>query len=470
MNRLVSYFSPIMPQRFVYMLQIVEYNPRKFMNWVSRLPNLFSVMRRGQLKYTRKARALLLVAYGTSALCLATAALLALRLLWLYALFTVLVAPVLTAIILSLIVKVGYAALNIKRKPLLAQASSILEKHPAIKIAILGSYGKTTMKELLVTILSEGKRVKATPGNMNVPISHARWITSRVSGEEEVLIFEYGEGEPGDIARFARLTHPDRAIITGIAPNHLDHYPSLDALAEDLLSIRQFVPDDQLMMNEDAKQLREKAPNVPVFGQNGFLGWTIENVKVNYDGTSFEMKKDDIYLRLHSGLIGRHQVGPLAATAALAHDLGLSPKQIEEGIVRTTSFNHRLQARQVNGAWVIDDTYNGNLEGIRAGLRLMQDLPAKRKIYVTPGLVDQGVETQRVHQEIGELIAKANPDKVVLMKNSVTSYIKTGLETKSYSGELVIEGDPLSYYNNLGHHLAGGDLVVLQNDWPDNYS
>ncbi len=129
-----------------------------------------------------------------------------------------------------------------------------------------------------------------------------------------------------------------------------------------------------------------------------------------------------------------------------------------------------MQPRRQHGAWIIDDTYNGSLEGLRAGLALLKDLPAKRKIYVTPGLVDQGEETERVHLEVGELIGRAAPDRVVLMQNSTTRHIVKGLEETGYSGELRIESDPLAFYTNLEHVIAAGDLIVLQNDWTDNYS
>src|SRR4029079_174498 len=106
-------------------------------------------------------------------------------------------------------------------------------------------------------------------------------------------------------------------------------------------------------------------------------------------------------LLLHTGLLGEHQLGPLAAVASLGMVLGLSIDQIPAGVAATQPFEHRMQARPLAGGWIIDDTYNGNIEGLRAGLRLLHKLPAKRKIYVTPGLVDQGGETERVHLELG---------------------------------------------------------------------
>jgi UDP-N-acetylmuramoyl-tripeptide--D-alanyl-D-alanine ligase len=124
----------------------------------------------------------------------------------------------------------------------------------------------------------------------------------------------------------------------------------------------------------------------------------------------------------------------------------------------------------MGGAWVIDDTYNGNIEGVRAGLQLLKELPAKRKMYVTPGLVDQGAETERVHLELGRLIAEAAPDMVVLMKNSVADFIQIGLQEGSFEGELRIEENPLKFYTNIAHITAAGDVVLMQNDWTDNYA
>jgi UDP-N-acetylmuramoyl-tripeptide--D-alanyl-D-alanine ligase len=205
------------------------------------------------------------------------------------------------------------------------------------------------------------------------------------------------------------------------------------------------------------------------FNQKGALGWQVEQVGISLEGTDFTLTKADRAINLHSGLVGRHQIGFLAFVAAFALQLGLSGEQVKQGVSKTTPFEHRMQPYQLAGAWIVDDTYNGNLEGIRAGTQLLRDIDAKRKIYVTPGLVDQGEETERVHIEMGKLIAAAQPDLVVLMQNSTTGYIQQGLEQAKFDGPLRIEPDPLEFYTNLTHFVASGDLVVLQNDWTDNY-
>jgi len=174
-------------------------------------------------------------------------------------------------------------------------------------------------------------------------------------------------------------------------------------------------------------------------------------------------------LKLASKLVGRHHIGALVLVASLALELGLSEDQVINGISNTKPYEHRMQPYQLNGATIIDDTYNGNIEGIKAGTELLSELDAKKKFYVTPGLVDQGKETKSVHEKMGELIAKSDADTVVLMKNSVTHFIETGLKKGVYDKKVIIEKNPLKFYKNLDQFVASGDVVLMQNDWPDQY-
>lgn len=353
---------------------------------------------------------------------------------------------------------------------LIRKTRLIFTDFKGVKIAVAGSYGKTSMKELLLTVLSQGKKVAATPANKNVSISHA-YFARKLTGDEDILILEYGEGKPGDVARFAGITQPTHAIVTGLAPAHLDKYRTLQAAGKDIFSVARFVLPEHMFVNSQSPDaLQFVAPGQQLYGEKSALGWKISDVKVDLNGTRFVMHKGTDKLELRSGLLGRHQVGPLAFAAALSHQFGLSKTQIKAGIAATKPFEHRMEPYELGGAWIIDDTYNGNIDGIRAGTRLLKDLDARRKIYVTPGLVDQGAETAAVHQEMGRLIADAKPDMVVLIQHSVTKYIQKGLEEADYKGELLIEDDPLTFYQNLQLFVANGDLVMMQNDWPDNYS
>ncbi len=468
MKRLLSWVWPSGPGTLAYMLQQFEYNPTKFMRWIAAVPDLTTARKRGTLTLTRRGQLTLILAYAAYVLWVVVSVWLAIAITPWEGLLALLGQPVAAFLLLGFSTLVQLFVVNPRQQSEITKATRKLAKLSSVNIAILGSYGKTSMKELLLTILAEGKNVAATPGNKNVLISHARWV-SQLKGDEDVLIFEYGEAEPGDIAKLASFSKPGLAIVTGIAPAHLDYYPDLDAIADDFASIQDFVKTKGIFCNRVSPLLSAKLAEAILYDENGLDGWDISNEQVSFEGMSFVMQKDKHVLKLHSGLLGKHQVGPLAAAVVVAKRLGLSDEQIRAGVAKTRPYEHRMEPRQLHGAWIIDDAYNGNIEGMKAGLELLETLPAKRRIYVTPGLVDQGVETERVHRELGNLIARAAPDRVVLMQNSVIQFIQQGLEEAGYQGKVQIETDPLAYYTSLDQHVAYGDVVMLQNDWPDSY-
>jgi UDP-N-acetylmuramoyl-tripeptide--D-alanyl-D-alanine ligase len=348
--------------------------------------------------------------------------------------------------------------------------SEILKNHPATKIAVAGSYGKTTMKEMLTTVLSEHLKVASTPGNKNVASAHYDFAVS-LRGDEDVLIVEFGEGRPGDVERFADVIGPDIAVITGVAPAHLDQYGTVDAAARDIFSLARKVEPTDTYVNDESGPARDFiTPGQLAFSRKGVDGWLVSGETIDIHGTHFTLAKGDVSINISSSLIGAHLIGVMATTAAIAHQLGISQKDIESGFSRTKPYKHRMQPYKLAGAWIIDDTYNGNIQGVKAGLELLSAVTAKRKMYVTPGLVEQGKETEKIHEEMGSTIAAANPDIVVLMKNSTTQHIRDGLQGAGFTGEVIVQSEPLKFYTNLDQFVAAGDVVLLQNDWTDNYA
>lgn len=475
----LSLYRPSYLRTIVYMLQSTEYQIGPYLAWYWRTKDYGDVMRRRTLDATRAARLLVF----TLRLGVGLQIVIGLVCIYLgltghliggvaFGLAIILIYPVLWAHVVVVPLYLGKVLVaGPKQKRAIAASEIIFREHPGIKIAVVGSYGKTSMKELLATVLSEGLKVAATPANKNVSSSHALFA-QKLTGKEDVLIIEYGEGAPGDVARFAQTTHPTHAVITGVAPAHLDQYKTVLAAGKDIFSVAQYVQHNQVYANADSPDAKVhiKGKDYTLFSNEGTLGWKVSGVKVGIQNVNFVLTKGSQKIALTSGLVGRHQVGFLAFVAALALELGLTAQQVKAGIAKTKPFEHRMQPYELSGAWIIDDTYNGNLEGIKAGTRLLQDVDATRKIYVTPGLVDQGEETERVHVAVGELIAAAHPDVVVLMANSATQYIRQGLTQAGFAGEVRIELQPLEFYLNLKHFVAASDLVVMQNDWTDNYA
>jgi UDP-N-acetylmuramoyl-tripeptide--D-alanyl-D-alanine ligase len=311
--------------------------------------------------------------------------------------------------------------------------------------------------------------VAITPGNMNTPLGISRFV-SKLTGEEDILIFELGEYYPKDIEKLCRLVKPQMGIITGINEAHLSKFKTLDRTIGTIFELADALPEDMVYKNGDSPLVRTRtSPDDPlIYTEDGVNGWVVSDIATGLEGTTFTAKRGHITVHAKSGLLGRHQVGPLVACIDIADRLGLTPHQIEQGMATTGPFEHRLQPRPLAGAWVVDDTYNGNSDGIRAGLNWLAEVPAKRRVYVTPGLVEQGSKSQMIHEAIGRHIAES-ADVVVLMKNSVTPYIAAGLKEAGFKGELKIVADPVQFYSNLEQFVAAGDVVLLQNDWTDNF-
>lgn len=462
-----------------YMLQNTEYQPLTYLKWLLRTRKLNKIMYRRTIEQTKAARTFksfvlfgMIQQYILATLLLLYAINSANYLLVAVAVLLLLTAPLMWAIAVTLpLILARLLISNPKQKRLIAQSKQIFLNTKAVKIAVAGSYGKTSMKEMLGTVLGEAINVAITPANKNVAISHAIFAR-KLTGNEQALIVEFGEGTSGDVQKFSDTFGQNITIITGIAPAHLDGYASLDEAAKDIFTATTKVDASKVYVNGESILAKDYIkPEYKSYTRSGLDGLKVGAIDSSIAGVNFMATTRKATYEVKSSLLGQHNIGPLCTVIAIAEQLGISAEHVQAGIQKIKAYEHRMQPRQLaSGAWIIDDTYNGNIEGMQAGLKLLTELPAARKVYITPGLVDQGTQTEAIHMQLGNLIAQAQPDVVVLMKNSVTNYIKKGIDRGSFKGELIIEDDPLNFYTNIEQFAAGGDLIVMQNDWPDNYN
>ena len=477
MKYFTRYLS-VYPTVLLYMLQDTEYRLDRYSKWFLRTNDFTKVMKRRSLEITPKIKLLQMVLWGLWALIIIAVAVFVIigytsqsYVFGLIAIILVVLLPYILAFGIIVPLLVGSLVIQKPReRAMIERARAIFKDSKATRIAIAGSFGKTTMKEILRTVLAEGKIVASTPGNMNTAIGISQFA-SRLIGDEEVLIIELGEEHVGDVNLLSELSRPTMGIITGINEAHLISFKTLDRTVATVFELVDYVGKKAIVYKNGESQLVQDnvtSEDSYVFTQKGVNGWKVTKSHTSLDGTHFNATKGATTINAHTQLLGMHTIGMTVTAIAIAHDLGLSVKQIEAGLKKVEPFEHRMQSRKLHGAWIIDDTYNGNSQGVQAGLELLGSLTAKRKIYVTPGLVEQGSSTQDVHELIGQQAAE-NTDVVVLMRNSVTEFIVQGLSDGNFKGKIEIVDDPLEFYTNLDQFVAAGDVVLMQNDWTDNY-
>lgn len=462
-------YLPGYPKTLLYMLQNSDYSISDYRKWLARTSDFRNVAKRRRLIWTSKVK-LLACAQGVI-LCMIVILAFAAGYVWLpLVIVVVLATPWLLAYGIIVPLFIGDVFVSKKRvKNMIADATAIIARHKAVKIAIAGSFGKTTAKEVLKTVLSEKYNVVATPGNMNTPVGISRFAKT-LHGDEEIIIFEFGESHVGDVKELAELAQPDMGLITGINEAHLQTFGSIKNTVKTIFELQDYLTPEKVYKNNESRYVREhvKSDDPKCYGREGVGEWHVQKSTVTIDGTVLTLRHGTATVQVETKLLGRHNIGIIVAAAAIGESLGMTDDEIKNGIEKTKPFEHRMQPYKLNGAYIIDDTYNGNIEGIEAGLALLKSLEAKRRVYVTPGLVEQGSKTQEIHEKIGRLIA-LSADVVVLMNNSVTAYIQNGLKDAGFGGVVKVVDEPLEFYENLEHFVSTGDIVLMQNDWTDNY-
>jgi UDP-N-acetylmuramoyl-tripeptide--D-alanyl-D-alanine ligase len=472
MKHLWSRYHPRYVRALIYMMQANEYYPREFLSWYHRTSDFSNLEKRKHLVYTPKAVILSIFAW-ISLLWSAVTSAYVIYLTglpgYVSAIIGIVLAPFIVAYTLFLLMLV----LNWLQIPveayIVARAKRTLRAHPAVKIAVAGSYGKTTMREILKTVISNGKRVAAPGGSHNTPLGIARFI-EQLRGDEEVLVFEFGEYYSGDIMRLCTFVEPQWGIITGVNEAHLERFGSLENAAKTIFELADYLKDKPVYINAENALVRAHAKSIYVpYNGNGAAEWKVTAAATGIEGTTVDFSHNGNSVRMHSKLLGLHNVGPISAAADIASKLGLSDEAIREGVSRTKPFEHRLQPRVDGGVTMIDDSYNGNPDGARVAIEFLKTLQGHRRWYVTPGLVETGARKEEVHKTIGRELADAKIEKVVLMRNSVTPFIEQGLKEAAYNGEIIWFDDALVAFRALPTMTVAGDVVLIQNDWPDQY-
>ncbi len=486
-KKFLSQFHYRFPRSIIYMLQVSEYNIRDYVQWLDRVHHFGRVEVRKTLVPTAKSKlmriklwAIIVALFAGSIAGFVFADTFFENLI---AVVVFLFTPILSAYVM--VIPVFFFALLVQKPHewhMIRQATKKLAGHKGFKIAIAGSYGKTSMRNMLATVLREAKNVATQEKNFNTLAGISRFITN-LKGDEEVIIFELGEYMPGDIAKMCTIIRPDLGIVTGINEAHLHNFKNVNATAHEIFTLADFVHDKPLYVNGENTRARQfvahmNSKNLHEYSREGIAvahvagaNFTVSEAETDLDGVRFTITCDDTPIRAESGLLGLHQIGPLSAAIKIAHDMGLTREQIEAGITKTRAFEHRLEPK-INSVGVItlDDSYNGNPDGVVAVIDFLASLRNTRRFYVTPGLVEMGSASEAVHRMIGQKLARSGIENVVLIQNSATPDIEFGLLENKYPGKIITFPNAFAAFAALEHLTTTGDVVLLQNDWPDQYA
>jgi len=346
-----------------------------------------------------------------------------------------------------------------------------------IKIGITGSYGKTSTKVILATILSEKYNVLASRESFNTPMGLTRVIREQLSDGHQVFIAEMGARHAGDIRELVELVHPKIGILTSVGPQHLETFGDVATVANTKFELIEGLPPDGVgFFGADSGEVdklfeRARCDKYRAGIEGGNLYARAVNVELMPLSSRFELvDAQGNSIRCETSLLGLHSIQNIAMSAAVALKLGLSMEEIARGVRKLKPIENRLQVMDgVNGMVILNDGYNANPAGACAALEALSRFEGRRRIIVTPGMVELGEREADFNREFGKNIAGCC-DIAILVGEKRTEPISAGLREAGMPEEGIYVVSELGEVTELLRRIGRErDVVLFENDLADNH-
>ena len=298
-------------------------------------------------------------------------------------------------------------------------AAWVRQQVPTRVIALTGSSGKTSVKEMAASILSQCGNTLYTAGNLNNDIGVPMTLL-RLTEEHEYAVIELGANHQGEIAWTVSLTRPEAALVNNLAAAHLEGFGSLAGVAKAKGEIFTGLPLDGIaIMNADNNDWLNWQSiigdrKVWRFSPNAANSdFTATNVHVTTHGTEFTLQTPTGNIDVLLPLPGRHNIANALAACALTMAVGASLDAVKAGLATLKAVPGRLFPIQLNeNQLILDDSYNANVGSMTAAAQVLSEMPGYR-VFVVGDMAELGDESEACHRQVGEAAKTAGIDLVL---------------------------------------------------------
>jgi UDP-N-acetylmuramoyl-tripeptide--D-alanyl-D-alanine ligase len=332
-------------------------------------------------------------------------------------------------------------------------------------IAITGSNGKTTTKEILVHIIKNNFTVHYNEKNYNNIIGVSKSILS-MEGASEICVFELGTNSKGEIRTLAGIIEPDVSLITNINPSHLEGLFDLDGVLEEKLSLFQGTTEGgTILLNADDPYLHARYKNgtkhtVSSFGIVHSADFNLAIIEdLGWKGYNISLKLSLDTVKTKTGLLGIHNLYNILAAASIAYTLDAGTNHIARAIESFNSYSMRFQpVESKKGYMIVDDTYNANPSSMQWAIKTLLNLPCRgKRIAILGDMKELGEKTSHYHKELGRFLSENGIPMVVLMGE----YVKDTFQELGNSNAKIFESkQPLIEY--VSKHVEEGDVILVK--------
>ena len=355
-------------------------------------------------------------------------------------------------------------------------AKRIIESNKGlIVIGVTGSFGKTSTKNYLAGVLAQKYNVLVTPGNFNTLLGVIRTIREHLRPYHQVFIVEMGAKQKNDIKEICDLVHPTIGIVTAVGEMHLETFKTIENIQDTKFELINSLPAGGLgVINNDSQYISSyngiTSPCKLIrYAVEADGDYKATDVKYGANGVSFTLNGGE---QFNSRLLGVGNLLNLLAATAVADYLGVPVNKQKNAIARLQPVEHRLSMKVSNGITVLDDAYNSNPQGARMALGVLKgfEVPqGNKRIVITPGFVEMGTRQAEANRELGRTIARSC-DYAIVVNATNRESILGGIQEGGMSEERYFLADSLNHaHAHLAQILKAGDVVLYENDLPDNF-
>jgi len=390
-----------------------------------------------------------------------------------------LIFDILSPIIFSLIVLILEPFSILLRKRIMRKAEEKISNFKElITIGITGSFGKTSTKEFLSTILSEKFNVLKTKEHQNSEMGISNCILNELNLNHQVFIAEMGAYRKGGIKMLANIIKPKIGIITGVNEQHLATFGSIENLisAEGGKELIESLPSDGLVIfNGDNKYLKdlyketfilkrvysvnkldlEKAGIEPDF-------WA-EDIKVEKRFIHFTVKNKNNEIEYFTiNILGAHNVSNILAAITTAYDFGMSLKEISQACLKIKPEQGSINLFETKiGLNILDSSYSANPDGVIADLNYLSIYPRK-KIIIMPCLIELGKVSKEIHQKIGRKIGEVCDLSIITTKDRYEDIKKGAIESGMKEENIIFDENTDTILKRIKNFVSVGDAVLIE--------
>jgi UDP-N-acetylmuramoyl-tripeptide--D-alanyl-D-alanine ligase len=353
---------------------------------------------------------------------------------------------------------------------LAALGSAVRDRSAATVVAVTGSNGKTTTKDLLAAVLATRLRTVASQASFNNEVGLPLTL-ARIEPDTQAVVVEMGARGPGHIAALARLARPEVGVVLNVGESHLGMFGSREAIAKAKGELVEALPPDgTAVLNADDPQVAAMADRtvarVARFGLGAAADVRAERVELDGDGRA------RFLLHTSAGTApavlpapGEHLVGCALAAAAAAHVLGLAPAEIAAGLATASLSPMRMQVRRrPDGLTVINDAYNANPSSMAAALKTLATLgrPGGRTVAVLGEMAELGPAAADEHDRIGRLATRLGIDRLVGVGELGRVLVNAARMEGMWPEEAAAVADPEAAIALLTPTLGPADVLLVK--------